>query len=98
MRELVDFIRSEKDYAIIFAMRQRHKFPPDMFDGLEKHPNVFFTEWIPQRGVLSHPKVKVFLNHGGQGSFSDGVETLTSMLVYPISPSDQHFSCEQVQI
>jgi hypothetical protein len=35
MSELVEFIRTEKDYAIIFAMRQKHKFPPNMFEGLD---------------------------------------------------------------
>ena len=75
MRDLVEFIRSEKDYAILWALRQRNKYPEEMFAPVINLPHVHIVDYIPQQGVLRHPNVKIFFTHGGQGSFSDAIET-----------------------
>ncbi|XP_055914356.1 UDP-glycosyltransferase UGT5-like [Eupeodes corollae] len=33
-----------------------------------KSPNIVYKTWLPQESVLSHPNVRLFLTHGGQGS------------------------------
>lgn len=47
MQEIVDFVRSEKDYAILWALRQRSKYPASMFEGLAELPNLYIVDYIP---------------------------------------------------
>ncbi|EDW38379.1 GL12044 [Drosophila persimilis] len=39
------------------------KFEVDQLPG--KPPNVFISKWFPQPDILAHPKVKLFITHGG---------------------------------
>ncbi|KAH8292129.1 hypothetical protein KR054_006006, partial [Drosophila jambulina] len=39
------------------------KFEDDQLPG--KPPNVFISKWFPQPDILAHPKVKLFITHGG---------------------------------
>ena len=34
----------------------------------DKPDNVKLIKWAPQQDVLGHPKVKLFVTHGGQSS------------------------------
>ena len=33
--------------------------------------NIMLSKWLPQQDVLAHPKVKLFVTHGGQSSFQE---------------------------
>lgn len=45
-----------------------------------KPDNVYISSWIPQRDILAHPKIKLFISHGGYLSTTEaayeGVQTL----------------------
>jgi hypothetical protein len=47
MKDIVDFVKSEKDYAILWALRQRWKYPQEIFEGLDKLDHVYIVDYIP---------------------------------------------------
>lgn len=94
----MDFIRSEKDYAIVMALKNRDIYQPDMFEGIDQIPTVYIAPFIPQKAVLNHTHAKMFFTHGGQGSMFEAIEARVPMLSYPMSPTDQQYGCEIVQM
>ena len=48
-------------------------------------PNVRTFPWLPQNDLLGHPKVLVFVTHGGAGSLQDTICHKTPILGIPIA-------------
>lgn len=63
---------------------------------LDKPPNVFTSEWIPQVDLLGHPKTELFITHGGLNSIQESIDMNVPMLVMPIF-CDQFFNAENVR-
>ena len=40
--------------------------------------------WVPQRRLLAHPKVKLFVSHGGLSSVSEAVDATMPLLLVPL--------------
>lgn len=55
----------------------------------ELPPNVLLQKWIPQNDVLAHPKIKLFLTHGGIFGAQESVYWGRPMLFVPFY-GDQH--------
>jgi glucuronosyltransferase len=51
--------------------------------------NVMIKDWMPQSDILGHPKVKVFITHGGLLGTQEGVHRNVPLLGIPIY-ADQH--------
>lgn len=61
-------------------MKVLWKFEKD-FPGLPK--NIRIEKWLPQRAVLDHPNVKVFITHGGYGGTTESIYNGKPMLAIP---------------
>lgn len=48
-----------------------------------KPENVFITQWTQQADLLANPKIKLFINHGGQLSIEEGIARGLPMIVMP---------------
>lgn len=55
------------DYRIIFSFKG--EFP----ENISLH--IRLVKWAPQLDILSHPKTKVFLTHGGLKRFTQNILT-----------------------
>ncbi|KAF0507603.1 UDP-Glycosyltransferase/glycogen phosphorylase [Gigaspora margarita] len=49
------------------------------------YPHIRIIKYSPQFAILSHENTKVFLGHGGVGSYHEAMLTATPMLVLPIA-------------
>ncbi|KAH8242955.1 hypothetical protein KR032_003265 [Drosophila birchii] len=58
------------------------KFNDEQLAG--KPANVLIRKWFPQQDILAHPKVKLFINHGGLQSTVESIHHGTPMLGLPL--------------
>ncbi|XP_076766939.1 uncharacterized protein LOC143433487 [Xylocopa sonorina] len=66
-------------YKIVWKLEK----PP-----LRKLSNVYTSPWLPQRSVLAHPNVKLYMYHGGAMSTQEAIHYGVPVLGFPIF-SDQ---------
>ncbi|CAO3650932.1 unnamed protein product [Mucor fragilis] len=59
----------------------------DMFS--HKDPHARIIQWAPQTAVLLHPSTRVFVSHGGLGSWYESMYAGTRMIMFPFF-SDQY--------
>ena len=50
----------------------------------DKPENVMLSKWLPQQDILGHPKLKVFVSHGGQSSCQESLCHQKPMVVVPV--------------
>jgi hypothetical protein len=48
------------------------------------HENVYIAPWLPVVEILKHPRVKMFINHGGLRSIEEGISCRVPMVIIPI--------------
>ncbi|XP_002138039.2 UDP-glucuronosyltransferase 2A2-like [Drosophila pseudoobscura] len=70
------------------------KYDDDQLPG--KPENVFISKWFPQQAVLAHPKVKLFITHGGMLSTVESLHYGKPMLGLPCF-FDQFRNMDHVQ-
>ncbi|XP_055640860.1 UDP-glucosyltransferase 2-like [Toxorhynchites rutilus septentrionalis] len=58
--------------------------------------NVHLDNWLPQNDVLAHPKIKLFINHGGIFGAQEAINWAKPMLIVPIY-GDQHRNAFKLQ-
>ena len=39
----------------------------------DKPDNIMLSKWLPQQDILAHPKLKLFITHGGQSSTQEAL-------------------------
>ncbi|XP_014094002.3 UDP-glucosyltransferase 2 [Bactrocera oleae] len=59
-----------------------------------KPKNVFINKWFPQSDILAHPKVKLFVTHGGMHSLIEAVHHAKPVVGTPVF-YDQHLNVEK---
>jgi hypothetical protein len=48
------------------------------------HENLFKAPWLPIIDILKHPRVKIFINHGGTRSIEESISCDVPMITIPI--------------
>ncbi|CAI6351195.1 unnamed protein product [Macrosiphum euphorbiae] len=74
----------EKSFKEAFAdipQRVLWKYEGEMKD---KPKNVMTRKWFPQRDILLHPKVKLFISHGGMSGVYEAVDGGVPVLGFPV--------------
>ncbi|CAI6355963.1 unnamed protein product [Macrosiphum euphorbiae] len=51
---------------------------------VNKPKNVMIRKWLPQREILLHPKVKLFISHGGMSGVYETVDAGIPVLGFPL--------------
>jgi glucuronosyltransferase len=46
-------------------------------------PNLFISEWFPQREILIHPRLKAFITHGGYNSLYESARAGVPIMTMP---------------
>ncbi|CAI5451685.1 unnamed protein product [Caenorhabditis angaria] len=76
LNTFINVINKLTDYRIIWSMKM------DKPNGLGKH--VLVSNWIPQNGLLHHPKTKLFISHGGLKSVKESICSATPSIFMPM--------------
>eukprot|EP00877_Chromochloris_zofingiensis_P007927 jgi/Chrzof1/3388/Cz12g23170.t1 len=81
MTAMTDLIDSGIIDGVFWATgsTKRAMFPP----ASELHPAVKLLSWAPQKAILAHPAVRVFMSHGGAESCHESMFAATPMLIMP---------------
>ena len=82
---------SKVGLPVIWAYRSNDNHETEI-----KDDNFFIRNWLPQSAILSHPKVKVFVTHGGWNSISESVCHSKPMAVLSFF-GDQPSNAELIQ-
>jgi len=79
-------LKSIKGVLSNLPQRVLLKYEGEMED---KPKNVFTSKWLPQRDILKHPNMKLFISHGGISGLYEAVDAGVPVLGFPLF-SDQH--------
>ncbi|CAH1722244.1 unnamed protein product [Aphis gossypii] len=74
----------EKIFKQVFSnvsQRVLWKYESEMKD---KPENVMIKKWFPQRDILLHPKVKLFISHGGLSGVYEAIDGGVPVLGFPL--------------
>ena len=80
-RNLIDAFAAFPDYHFIVKLEASDS------EGIEyakTKPNIFVTHWAPQSALLQHPRLKLFITHGGYNSLLEVARSGTPALFVPI--------------
>ncbi|CAF1538270.1 unnamed protein product, partial [Adineta steineri] len=78
--QIVEISRSIASYPSIWSLKNDyHKYLPSSNN--EMH---LVLDWVPQRLILSHPAVKLFISHGGWNSVLESMSAGKPMLILPM--------------
>eukprot|EP00096_Caligus_rogercresseyi_P010147 TRINITY_DN3598_c0_g1_i2.p2 TRINITY_DN3598_c0_g1~~TRINITY_DN3598_c0_g1_i2.p2 ORF type:complete len:258 (-),score=23.26 TRINITY_DN3598_c0_g1_i2:403-1176(-) len=59
--------------------------------------NLLLRKWLPQREILAHPNLKLFVSHGGQSSFQETLCFQKPALFIPVQAEQRQNSFEGVK-
>ena len=86
----------EKLLATFSRLPQRVIFAADVVKDKEVPENVLISQWIPQNDVLAHPKVKLFITHGGSNGQLEALHHAAPMIVMGVD-YDQVYNGRKVE-
>ncbi len=63
----------EKLVSVFRRLKQRVIWKWEVDEMPDKPDNVMLLKWLPQQDILGHPKLKLYINHGGQSGFQESL-------------------------
>ncbi|CAF4124270.1 unnamed protein product, partial [Adineta steineri] len=80
--QIKEIVRALKPYPFIWALKAnlQTSISPSWIDK-ERH---LLLEWAPQRLILSHPAIRLFISHGGWNSLLEGMSAGKPTLIWPL--------------
>ncbi|KAJ4429922.1 hypothetical protein ANN_22126 [Periplaneta americana] len=63
---------------------------------LEQPSNVKVAKWFPQQDILHHPRMKVFMYHGGLQSTLEAIRAKVPLICIPFF-GDQHLNVRKIE-
>jgi hypothetical protein len=80
--QLAEIANALAPYPIIWSLKARfHRYLPSSFIDNQKH---LLLDWAPQRFILSHPVIRLYLSAGGWNSVLECMSAGKSILVWPL--------------
>ena len=86
----------DKLLATFSRLPQRVLFAADVVKDKAVPENVLISPWIPQNDVLAHPKVKLFITHGGSNGQLEAIHHAVPMIVMGVD-YDQVYNGRKVE-
>lgn len=88
-------IEKERNISLLFCLtnKEQNTQTKEEFKGFK---NVMVSEWVNQRAILNHKKVKIFFSHGGLSSIIESVFENKPLFVFPLG-GDQFFNAIRVK-
>ncbi|EYB85012.1 hypothetical protein Y032_0306g2000 [Ancylostoma ceylanicum] len=77
----VNVVRSTPDYHFILKTTEDDTTTASLFKGVN---NCDFVEWLPQSDILAHPRLKLFIMHGGVNGLTEAMLRAVPVIVVPI--------------
>lgn len=59
--------------TVFGQLKQRILWKWESEEMKDKPDNVVLSKWLPQQDILAHPKLKLFITHGGQSSSQEAL-------------------------
>ncbi|CAD5224037.1 unnamed protein product [Bursaphelenchus okinawaensis] len=81
LKNAFDTVAKFKEYYFIVKLSKNDQRNADY---AAKYDNVYVNDWIPQAGVLAHPRLKLFVSHGGYNSIIEAATFSVPMMLIGI--------------
>jgi len=80
--QLVEIARALNNYSVIWSLKTNlHIHLPSSF---VENPQHLLLDWAPQRFILSHLPIRLFISHGGWNSLLESMSAGKVTLVWPL--------------
>ena len=94
MRDFTDGVREQNRFRVIWSLSVgMQKAVADL--GLASDHSLYFSKYLPQYTLLGHPKVKLFVTHGGLLSAVDVIKRMKPSVCVP-QFGDQFYNCRKM--
>jgi hypothetical protein len=81
-KQLVQIARALKRYPFIWSLKPKLRaYISSSWIDNQRH---LFLDWAPQRFILSHPAIRLFISHGGWNSLLESMSVGKPTLVWPL--------------
>jgi UDP:flavonoid glycosyltransferase YjiC (YdhE family) len=81
-KQLIEIARALNKYPFIWSLKSKfQEYIPSWLIDKNRH---LLVDWSPQRFILSHPVIRLFISHGGWNSLLESMSVGKPTLVWPL--------------